>query len=917
MNTENISPTSSTNEDNTQTSPHVSSQRPGKHSFWRTLRRWLIAHTYASTWLPLKLRSWFVGYILAMVLQILIFISIKLFIHIHPNFNFIEAPVLLVVLCLSFLWGNGPGILATLVGTLLLFILKTSPYFPTEVRRLEDAVSIILYLAIGLLSGTMISQARRKQSDATQVRQKGMEENKQRLYDLFKQVPIPISVLSGPDYRFEFVSPLTQQIIGKREILGQPIREALPEYGPQGIFDMLDKVYASGEPLIIQQLRAETLHYEEDGPPVPIERYYNVVYQPLRTDLGEIDGIIIFNIDITEQVLASKQKERLMLEREQERDHLHTVLAREQALRQTAENVTRQLQTVLEVLPVGVTITDANGRILQRNAATLQIWGKPLSDPKDLGEYQSDIGVWAETGKPVLAEEWPLARALVKGETSHNKEINVSLNGERKTLLYFAAPMRNEQGEITGGVAAGLDITERKRLELRLRETEQQTRESLQALLVLAEALVSVPIAEISEAADPASALSDVSQRLLYLIRSVLNCKRLSITVLDPLTNELRSLAVVGLSPEMEKLWKERRPGFHLSDQIAGASLASQFSAGDVVVIDMRGPAFTKKPNPFGINAILLAPMRIGTRLIGILSLDYGGDEHEFSDGEKSLAKAIAELAALILERERLLAERAKSHANVLALQEANRLKDEFIGIASHELRTPLTTVKASVQLISRQVARLLKLETALSPEALKLITTMQSLLNRAERQIGIQNRLVNDLLDISRIETGRLELHPEFCDLIALVREVVEDQQALAPARQILFVQNLLEEALVLVDPDRLRQVITNYLSNALKYSASDQPVFVRIALLETRVLVEVEDKGPGLTEDQQEHIWNRFYRVPDIEVKSGSGVGLGLGLYISRMIIERHNGSVGVRSIKGQGSTFWLALPVPNNAI
>jgi signal transduction histidine kinase len=268
-------------------------------------------------------------------------------------------------------------------------------------------------------------------------------------------------------------------------------------------------------------------------------------------------------------------------------------------------------------------------------------------------------------------------------------------------------------------------------------------------------------------------------------------------------------------------------------------------------------------------------------------------------------------LAALILERERLLAERAKSHANVLALQEANRLKDEFIGIASHELRTPLTTVKASVQLISRQVARLPRLETALSPEALKLITTMQSLLNRAERQIGIQNRLVNDLLDISRIETGRLELHPELCDLVALVHEVVEDQRALTPTRQILFEQNLLEEVLVLADTDRLRQVITNYLSNALKYSASDQPVFVRIILLESRVLVEVEDKGPGLTESQQEHIWNRFYRVPDIEVKSGSGVGLGLGLYISRMIIERHNGSVGVRSTKDQGSTFWLALP------
>src|SRR5690348_17133471 len=144
MKTEKISPTSSTNKGNTQTSPHISSQQPGKHH----LRRWLVTHTYASTWLPARLRSWFVGYILAVLLQVLVFFSVMLFIPIYPNLNFIEAPVLLVVLCLSFLWGNGPGILATLVGTLLLFILQISPYFPVEVKRLEDVVSIVLYLGI-------------------------------------------------------------------------------------------------------------------------------------------------------------------------------------------------------------------------------------------------------------------------------------------------------------------------------------------------------------------------------------------------------------------------------------------------------------------------------------------------------------------------------------------------------------------------------------------------------------------------------------------------------------------------------------------------------------------------------------------------------------------------------------------------
>lgn len=913
MSTENISPTPSKEEEPAQAAQDDLLQPAGRPSQRKRLHNWLLTSTYASPWLPIRLRSWFVGYILAVVLQLLTFLSLKLFIPAHyTNFNFIEAPVLLVVLCTAFFWGNGPGILAALVGTLLLLILNISPLFPPEVRKLEDGVSIFLYLAVALVSGTMISQARRMQADAMQVRERGMEENKQQLYDLLKRLPIPISVMSGPEHRFEFVSPLTQQIVGKREILGQPIRAVLPEYGPQGIFDLLDQVYMTGKSLTIPQLHVETLHYQ-DGPPVPINRYFSVVYQPLHTELGGVDGVAIFNIDITEQVLANQQKERMMMERERERDHLRAVLEREQELRQIAENATRRLQTVLEVLPVGVTITDATGRIVQRNAATLKIWGQSLTDANDLAEYRSDLGRWAETGKPVLAKEWPLAQALLQGKVVYDQEIDVlGKDGERKTFLYFAAPIRNEQGQITGGVAAGLDMTQRRRLELRLRETELQTRESLRALLVLAEALVSTPIADAAETTDPTSAQREVAQRLIQLIRSVLNCKRVSISVFDPQTHEIRSLAVTGISPEVEQAWRERRPGFHLSELIEGSTYNAQLLTGNVVVMDMSDPSFATKANVYGITTILIAPMRVGTRMIGILALDYAGDEHEFSDGEKALAKAVAELAALILERERLQAERAASHARVLALQETNRLKDEFIGIAGHELRTPLTTVKASVQLTSRQVARLLKMETNLSPEAQKSITTMQGLLKRVERQIGMQNRLINDLLDISRIEMGRLELHLELCNLVALVQEVVEDQQSLTQGREVSFEQNTLEEVLVLVDADRLRQVITNYLSNALKYSASDQPVSVRIVLFESEVHVEVEDKGPGLTEAEQEHIWQRFYRVPDIEVRSGSGVGLGLGLHISRTIIERHNGYVGVRSRKGEGSVFWLALPL-----
>jgi PAS domain S-box-containing protein len=275
----------------------------------------------------------------------------------------------------------------------------------------------------------------------------------------------------------------------------------------------------------------------------------------------------------------------------------------------------------------------------------------------------------------------------------------------------------------------------------------------------------------------------------------------------------------------------------------------------------------------------------------------------------------ILEINRDITERERLARERAEAQASERALREANQLMDEFIGIAGHELRTPLTSVKTSVQLARRQLNRVLK-QNISSADAQGPLTLVQGHLERSERQIGMQNRLISDLLDVSRIHSGRLELHPDLCNLVTLVREVVEDQRYITSERTIELISKNQNELLVLVDADRVRQVISNYLSNALKYSEAARPVIIHVEARDMQVRVSVRDEGPGLSKEQQKHVWERFYRVPDIEVKTGSGVGLGLGLHISRMIIERQGGQVGVESDPGKGSTFWFTLPLAEPA-
>jgi signal transduction histidine kinase len=232
------------------------------------------------------------------------------------------------------------------------------------------------------------------------------------------------------------------------------------------------------------------------------------------------------------------------------------------------------------------------------------------------------------------------------------------------------------------------------------------------------------------------------------------------------------------------------------------------------------------------------------------------------------------------------------------------------LGIASHELKTPLTSLKGNIQLAKRELMRL-KRGGAATEESMTTLTALEGFIDRAERQVNMQNRLINDLIDVTRIQTNQLNLQLARCDLVRIVREVVEDQRILVPTRVIRWDTSTLQ-AEVMADADRVEQVVNNYLSNALKYSDAGQSVGVRLEREEAMMRVKVADSGPGLSATQQQQIWDRFARVGDIEVKSGTGVGLGLGLYICRNLIERQGGEVGVESEVGQGSTFWFTLPL-----
>jgi PAS domain S-box-containing protein len=230
-------------------------------------------------------------------------------------------------------------------------------------------------------------------------------------------------------------------------------------------------------------------------------------------------------------------------------------------------------------------------------------------------------------------------------------------------------------------------------------------------------------------------------------------------------------------------------------------------------------------------------------------------------------------------------------------LQVAVHARDEFLSIASHELKTPLTSLKMQLQLTRRAVSP----QEGLLPAPERLARTLDTSL----RQVDRLTALIEDLLDVSRIDAGRMTYDFEQVDLAELVKEVVErlaDQMKLSGCSLTLA---LSRNTTVTCDQFRIEQVVTNLLTNAAKYGAGS-PVEVRVAPSPAGATISVIDHGMGIAPEQQARIFDRFERA----ISHNSISGLGLGLYIARQIVEAHQGTVKVQSVPGQGSTFTVDL-------
>lgn len=321
-----------------------------------------------------------------------------------------------------------------------------------------------------------------------------------------------------------------------------------------------------------------------------------------------------------------------------------------------------------------------------------------------------------------------------------------------------------------------------------------------------------------------------------------------------------------------------------------------------------KDPRYGKSAPHFGmprghlpVTSYLAVPVKSKAgEVIG--GLFYGHEKPGvFTEEAEQIVSGVASQAAIAIDNARLFEEQKKlieENERLLQLaSELNEKKDEFISIASHELKTPLTTTKAYVQLLQREFA-----EAELTDKRLS------DYINKTVNNINKLQSLIEDLLNISKIQAGKLEYNMQQSRIMDVIAEAVENISNTGATHAVRIEGE--SNARVNADPQRIEQVISNLLSNAMKYSPGEKEVIVTVKEESSKIIVSVHDRGIGISEENKEKVFNRFERLDNDHRFSG----LGIGLYLADEIIKRHNGNMWFESEVGKGSTFYFSLPKIN---
>lgn len=468
-----------------------------------------------------------------------------------------------------------------------------------------------------------------------------------------------------------------------------------------------------------------------------------------------------------------------------------------------------------------------------------------------------------------LKEEQFIISQISQGrKVNHFETVRVTKNGQEIPISLTISPIMNEVGNIIGASKVARDISKQKEYEDELRRYTRKV-ETLNTIGKL-----------VSESLDLQTILQKVTDATTSAIEASFGAF---------FYNQVDE---IGESYMLFTLSGAKRSAFESFGMPRNTAVFHPTFSGEAILRSddiTKDPRYGKNPPHYGmpkghLPVVSYLAVPVISQSGGVIGgLFFGHPEPaKFTKDHEDLVVSVAAQTAISIDNARLYDE----------VKLLNEKKDEFIGLASHELKTPLTSITGYLQILGR----------------LKTDEQSGRFVDKTIKQVRKLSGLVNDLLDVSKIEAGKLQMRKAKFDLMEVLNDAIELMQQTNDKFVILLNADV-ETCVVRADSQRIEQVIVNLLSNGIKYSHNTGKIIVRVNKTEKDVRVSVQDFGIGIAANKLGHVFSRFYRVEDLDAHIS---GLGIGLYLCYEVITRHNGKIWAESELGKGSTFHFSLPL-----
>ncbi|MDB4968847.1 MAG: two-component hybrid sensor and regulator, partial [Myxococcales bacterium] len=721
------------------------------------------------------------------------------------------------------------------------------------------------------------------------------ERARARLYLQLMQAPVAISVAVGPDFRYELANPLYEEMLGRKNIVGKTLLEAFPELNDDApALQMWRNVCSTGEPFTAEEF---CIPLDRKGSGRLEDAFFKFTSSPMRDASDVVTGVMTVAVEVTEQV-----RSRRALEVTQQK------LTEQNRITETLNRIGSVLNAELDLPKILQTLTD------EATALCRAAFGAYFYNVVD--ESGESYMLYALAGIPREAfANFPLPRntavfgptfrgegvvrsdditkdprygksapyhGMPKGHPPLRSYLAVPVISRGVVLggLFFGHPSTGaftEQDErvITAAAAQAATAIENARLYQQAQQAEARTAK-LQAIT-----------AALSHAITP----TDAAQTIIREVMPILGAASGVVMMVTRDGAHLEVFAADGLLDDELMRAVQRIPIEERSPACDAARTGELVWVTTTKAIRERNPELAYVQKRIGAKAWGAVPLIFEGKTIGVASFQCT-EERPLSGAERDFLLAAGRQCAQAIERARLYEEARHSRAEA---ETASQAKDEFLAMLGHELRNPLAPILTALQLMR------LRGDDSLNKERTVI-----------ERQVSHVVRLVDDLLDVSRITRGKVELKRQPVELAEVVAKAIEMASPLLEERHHALDVNVPRSGLC-IDGDqvRLAQVVSNLLNNAAKYTPANGRIVVTALREQEWAVLRVSDSGVGLSAEFLPRVFELF--VQERQSIDRSQGGLGLGLAIVRSLVELHGGTVAAQSAgRDQGSDFIVRLPL-----